>query len=496
MKSHVIQLDQHDTVLSITDKLSWGKAKRVLLVYPNSGDLILRKIDLVLIQRTAEKLGLSIGLVSFSKELIKLANELKIPIFRSINDAQRLKWKKNSRNIQLFRSRPFDELRKKYIEEKQKKSDWHYGSGERIVYFSLGVFAVLFIAFLFIPSAEIQLNLREHQQAITMRVNASEKIKDINLAGSIPSQKLLVEVEGLKQTQITSSIRKPDKYATGHVRFSNLSDEMVTIPIGTIVADLNNPNLRYSTIEIGKVEPGLGNKVDLLVKALTSGTIGNLDGNSIGILIGELGIKLTVTNPEPITGGTDQMTPMATENDREDLYCSLETELRDQALKNAHNLLAEGDIIFAETVSLEETVEEVYIPAANQSGDHLSLKLKLVYSIRYAKFSDLKELAIPALNSNIPSGLIGLTDTVEIKSKGSPKTGINGIINFDIEITQRVKRKIDPVHIAQLVRGLPINRAYSKLEEELGIEITPLIVIEPSWWQFLPLVPLRIAIIN
>lgn len=496
MKAHIIQLDQHDNVLSISDKMSWGKAKRILLVYPPSGELILKKIDLLLIQRTAQKLGFSISLVSIPNHIKKLAKELDIPFFSSINDAQRMKWKAVNRKKVPNNPRSFIDLQKMHLESKPKGSVWQSKARVRFLFFSIGVLAVIQVAILFIPTAEISLNLIEKQQTIPFQANSNESLSDILLTGSIPSHKISVDVEGTKQAKVFSQIEVPEKNAYGLVRFTNLTDEMIFIPAGTIVAQLNNPGIRFSTTQAGEVLPGAGNSVDLNIQALTAGKNGNLEENSIGSLIGDLGIKLTVTNPEPTIGGTNLVTTMATENDRDNLFNTLETELRNQAIKKIQLLLPEGDIIFTDTLSLDKKVEEVFVPADGQPGEQLSVKLKLSYSIRYAEYSDLLKLAIPTLISNLPSGYEEVNNSVTVEISSQPKTKATGITILEMEFTQIIRRKIDLIYISRLVQGKTVDEAYTLLNEKFENEMNPKIKINPSWWPRLPLIPLRIVILN
>jgi hypothetical protein len=259
---------------------------------------------------------------------------------------------------------------------------------------------------------------------------------------------------------------------------------------------LKDPGIRFITTQAGEVLPGSGISIDLPIQALTSGKNGNLEVNSIGSLIGDLGIKLTVTNPEPTIGGTNLITTSATKNDRDILFNSLEAELRNQAIKKIQLLLSEGDIIFTDTLSLDKTVEEVYVPTDGQPGEQLSLKLKLSYSIRYAEYSDLLKIAIPTLRSNLPSDYEEINNSVTIETLGQPKTNATGITILELEFTQNIRRKVDFNYISRLVQGTKVNEAYTLLNEKYENEMNPIIKINPSWWPRLPLVPLRIVVID
>src|SRR5512142_1837563 len=92
MKTQVIQLDSHDDIISIREKIAWAKTSRILLVFPRRSHLRLRNLDLRLLRRHAVLLGAQLAFVSRSPELRRLAKEEGIPSFRRVASAQRKKW--------------------------------------------------------------------------------------------------------------------------------------------------------------------------------------------------------------------------------------------------------------------------------------------------------------------------------------------------------------------------------------------------------------------
>ncbi|HBG74354.1 MAG: hypothetical protein A2X25_13625 [Chloroflexi bacterium GWB2_49_20] len=498
MKTHIIHLERYDNVISITDKLSWGKTKRVLLVYPPSKVLILQRIDLLMIQRAAKKMGFSIGLVSRSKGVRKLAGELNIPVFKSIKAAQRRTWmgedpgkKKN------FERKPLKDLRSMGQEAKLKEPEWKSHIGVRLSFFSLGVLAVLVLSLLFVPSAVIHLKLSDRMQSISMLVEADEKVAGVNLSGKIPAHTISVDVEGSRLVKIISKTKVPDKFATGIITFTNLTETEVVIPAGTIVTRLDNAGIRFETIEKGELVARIGEAIDLPVRALTPGEAGNMEANSLGSLVGDLGTSLLVTNPTPTIGGTDRFTTMATKSDRSDLFSSLETELRLNAIQKALVFLPEGDIIFPDTLIIGVNLQENYVPAAGQPGDSLSLYLKLSYSMQYAEYSDLIRVAEPAINADLPAGFEPIADsTMNIEILKKPTTNPYGITNLNLIVSQKIREGVDTVYLSRLVQGLSVQEAYRILEKKFGQDTKPVIEIAPSWWPRLPIVALRIVISN
>ncbi|MBN1266862.1 MAG: baseplate J/gp47 family protein [Anaerolineales bacterium] len=95
MKEHVIYLDSGDDVPSTLDKLSWVKSARVLLVWPDKGNPLCTRYELVRISRYARQRGLQLGLVSFHPEVRGNARELGLPLFSSLEHLPADRWEKH-----------------------------------------------------------------------------------------------------------------------------------------------------------------------------------------------------------------------------------------------------------------------------------------------------------------------------------------------------------------------------------------------------------------
>ncbi len=88
MPLHAIEVDPADTYYSIRHRLLWGTAspdrrRRAALLLPARGSKI-REIDLVLLQRLADRERLDIGLVTTDREIIRQARALGLPVFPNL----------------------------------------------------------------------------------------------------------------------------------------------------------------------------------------------------------------------------------------------------------------------------------------------------------------------------------------------------------------------------------------------------------------------------
>src|ERR671929_1716612 len=97
MKTQIITLESHEELISVRDRMSWAKTPRILLVWPKYEKVALRQVDLRVLQRHATSLGAQLGLVTRARRVRNDAEALKIPVFESPGQAQRVAWPKPRR---------------------------------------------------------------------------------------------------------------------------------------------------------------------------------------------------------------------------------------------------------------------------------------------------------------------------------------------------------------------------------------------------------------
>src|SRR5574340_253718 len=92
MKTQILRLETHDDTASIRDKIAWAKAGRILLAFPKRRPPKLSKLDFILIHRNVTQSGAQLAITTRDPDTIRLANILDIPVFPSIQAAQRSPW--------------------------------------------------------------------------------------------------------------------------------------------------------------------------------------------------------------------------------------------------------------------------------------------------------------------------------------------------------------------------------------------------------------------
>jgi hypothetical protein len=493
VKTQLIPLESHDDLISVRDRMSWAKTPRILLVWPKER-IALRPLDLKILQRHAASLGAQLGLVMRRRGIRREAQALGIPVFNSTGDAQRSPWPERSlqRGRKRRRSRP--DLKKMREQARARKAAWQNHPATRMAAFGLGVLAVLALAALFIPHAQVIITPERDLQTVTLPVQADPSLDAVFITGNIPSRTVNVTVSGSQEAQGTGKIPVPRTKAKGVVTFRNLTERAVSIPAGTVLTSTGLPGVRFQTVEAGELEGGLKSTVDVPVEAESAGASGNVEAETILAIEGDLGLQVTVTNAEPATGGSDRMTEAATEADRAHLRDELLSQLETRALKEMEATLATNDQLFADTLKTEQILEEKYDPPLGQPGKQVTLSMQIEYTASYASGEDLTELASTVLNASLPEGFVATQTPLEFEPLTPRLTNNDGVTHWSVRVSRQLEKQVDAGKIIPLVQGRSPALATTNLKDNLDLADVPEIQLSPDWWPWLPLIPLNISV--
>jgi len=508
VKTQIIQLEAHDDVISTRDKMGWGKTRRILLVWPNRGRVLSRLLDLQLLLRQAQTTGNLLALVTRDWEVRQNARQLGIAVFDSPQQAQEAHWRNPRR--QRFLNPPSHRnnlVRKPTSGEEQTPEVFSLRDARpqaavltlhpavRLVFFTIGVLSFLSIAAILIPSAEIVLAPKTQWQEITIDVIASESADRTYLSGLVPLQNVNIIVEGQEDIETSGSISIPAQTGHGEVLFTNLTDQEITIPAGTIVSTPGS-EVRFSTDRIGTVPAGAGKTITLSITALQPGSGSRLAANRITAIEGLLGVNLTVTNPSPTIDGSNQSGPAPNETDRNMLSTQLESSLQESAADEIRGLLQIDDLLLNPVPTLVQTVSKVFNPEDIQPASTLTLDMQLEYQSQIVSGEDLEELASAILNASLPLGYSPIPDTLEFEPITAPSAGENSTYKFKISARQQLQAQPNEVQATRLTLGLTPVKASERLSSDLPLASPPEIFLKPSWWPRLPIIPFRINVMT
>ena len=496
MKTFIIQLEQHDDVVSIRDKMSWAKSPRILLVVPSHRKVDIRPLDVTLLKRHAMSLGAQLGVASRSGELRRSAAEAGVSAFKTTSEAQSEVWVGQA-NEHAFGSkkhkrkgRPdIQKLKEEYLLPEQL---WLKNPSTRIWIFTAGVLAVLLFFVLMLPSARIKIRPDILPQSITFPIVADPDVAAINISGVVPAYPIEVEINGNGKTPATGTISVPEVHAMGEVRFTNLTQSPVRIPEGTIVRTVVNPVVRFYVTSAGELSAGVGKSLLLPVKSVEGGDEGNLPADALQSIEGSLGLSLSATNPEPTSGGKYVEKPSALEADKEGLLSEVGKSMLAQALDQMNKKLPPDSFLIENSLKVEQ-VSAIFNPSLDSPGSILSLDLKQKYKAYYLKSDDMNRLSELVLDSTKPAGFQPVAGSMTTKPIGDPLLGEDGKIDWEIRADRSISATIDQWDVFSQVLGQTVRGAENNLTQMENGKLSE-ITLSPSWWFLMPSLPVRIII--
>jgi Baseplate J-like protein len=506
MKTQILHLESHDDVNSTRDKMVWGQTPRILLVWPPGEPILRKRLDLVLLQRHSQSMGAQLALVTRDPEVRFQAGDLSIPVFSSIRQAQNSHWRPSRR--ERIRQQTSEFLRKSEGSPPITHPDlidlrdaahpqlppWRKIPWIRLAFFTGGVTAVLAIASMFIPGAEIVLVPASQTQEAIFTAQSSGSIETISQAGIIPAREIRAVVEGRDQIPASGILQLQDTEAEGVVEFTNLTDKEVTIPVGTVIRSLDDEPVRFSTTTARDVPAGPGETVSVSIQALTRGADGNLPAGRVVAIQGPLGLSLTVTNPTSTHGGSNVTASTPTVLDRTKLYNRLLTALKRTAFDEIESSLEPGEILIMETPELVEVVEEIYTPTEQEAAENLALRLQVAFHSFAVQSEALQVLAGSILDAGLPDGYRPTSQAPQIENISLPEVTGDGEARWRVHSERQVVADISGDQVITLSLGKTPEGASNDLQGRLELAKAPQITLIPSWWPRLPYLPIRIQI--
>jgi len=494
LKTQIITLESHDDLISVRDKFSWAKTPRILLVWPKYEKVTLRLLDLKVLQRHANSLGAQLGLVTRRANVRHDAESLGMPVFDSTAAAQKELWPELAPRSRRIPKAPRRDLRRIRDIVYQEEAPWRTSLLGRVLTFTVGVIAVLTVASLFVPRATLILYPEAKTQNVVIPVAASESNKEISVTGAIPARALSVDISVEQSLAIANEIAVPKSKSQGIARFTNLSQGQVNIVAGTVISTATDKPIKFVTLHNTLIEPGADKFVDIPIEALEAGISGNVASDLISNVEGPLGLSISVTNSNPISGGADSQVIGASEDDRAKLRAVTMENLRRDAEAKLRAQIAPNDLLLTDTIDVAQVVQESFDPPVGQPGKSLNLKMQVKFSARKVSDADLKSLSLSTLNAAVENGFESKA-LPTYKVITDPSTDTSNITHFELEVTRTLLRQVNVMQAISIVRGHRPQSIKDQLISSLSLRQAPEFVITPSQWPWLPLIPFNISVV-
>jgi hypothetical protein len=489
MKTFILSCESFDTRASLEDRLKWVKAGRVLLVMPVKQPPTLARQDLIRLRRRASGLQAQLGLVSTDAVLQAAARSAGMAVFSSREEARQEPWPVEE-PLRLARHR--SDLAALRHQSKQMEPV-SLPAWLRWVVFGLAIMALLALAAVFVPGAKVELNLPREDQSADLAVTASVDQRMPDLIAGIPLHEISLEVSATIEQKTTGTISVGDAPARGLVLVTNLTDQPLTIPSGSVVRSVE-PAVRFSIDRNGSLLAGPGTSISLPVTEMDgAGALGNLPAGAIVAMDPPLGYSVAVRNPEAITGGSEKQAPALSQQDLINGHAAVEKALLQAFMLAVREELPESAILVEESITITSASDDTALPPYDRPVSSFPLSRSAEVTGYYYLATDLEAWAALALDASLPAGRVSLSGRPFVAMTASQALSETQV-QVSLIATRQVIPTFDPRMIAIHLRGMQKREAMTWLQDSLAPGSRPVITLSPGWWFRLPILPERIQI--
>ena len=503
-----LHLEAADTLVNVRDRLSGLRGLRVLLIWPEEGRNLRRKLDLVLIQREAYRRAIQLAIVVKDTKLSFYASELNISCFESIEASERERWKRGRHKVFLPRyHKPSADLLAEDLEfiasrfpRHRQHSPWR-AAFERFVVLALLTSVVAVALYTVVPGAVVTVSLQEEIIAVVIDIVADRKADTIKAERSvIPAQIIRETVETTATLPTTGVFWLDSVSASGIVTFTNLGASRVYIPRGTVLGTSAGEPILFETVADVLVPAGSGQRVDATVKAMNSnlGSIGNVDSGKINTVLGGLAEQVSVINLSSAAGGNNLSVKTVDSEDQSKLLASVRIQLQSLAFEKMRAALSESQVLIIESIAIDEERKEwtSFSADVGTMTSELSLTMRAVVSALAVDDRYGRQLVLARLKEKVPNEKELLIESLAY-TRGPFKLGrANGQINVTATGSATVIAKLELNQLREQLAGTTLQEARELLvaQNEISVANPPQIKLFPQALQRMPTLAVRIDV--
>ncbi len=492
MKTALITVEPLDDLAALEDKIAWAKAPRALLLWPKQGCAVRRTVDFVRLRRAADRLGTQIAIVTRSRGVRRLAQQVGIPVFPNRKAALQKPWRWRRVRRPRPRRRRVDLYTLRALA--QRPLPWtQLKPWQRLAAFTAGVLAVLALAAFMFPSAQITLQPKSVTQRATIQASISPEYHAVTLSGHLPARWETVTVGASVTQPTTGRTRLPERPAEVELVLTNLTTEAVRVPAGTTVRSVSQPEVIFRTASEATLQPETGATAVVLAESITRGEVANRPAHDLRVLEGPLAYQVTADNPAPATGGASVRVPAPSARDYRDLEAELRQSLRAQALDALQKQFPDALIVLP-SLQAETDLERTFVPKESQPANTLTLTLRVRYKALLVAPEDVQALAQTTLTASAPQEMVLVPETLKVEADAAGPQGEAAPYEWVFHAQGVFAAPIDRELARQAVVGLSPEAAQQRLETVFPLASPPIIRRWPGWWPRLPFLPLRIDV--
>lgn len=489
----VIFLTRHDTIDTACELLRRARpGAQVWMALPWRARYTRELLNLKRLRRIAGDKAVELRLVSRDSRARSLAREAGVAVSASVPRALKRLEPREIRSSDLSaRVVPVTER----LSARHLRAPARFNVGRAILglaFIALLLATMIGVIAVFLPSAEVALEPVSTREQVTFTAQANTRYDRVDHElGLIPLRSVQVIVEGQGETPASGTADVAEGYASGHVVFTNRTNEAVVVPQGTVVRSGSGETMRFRTTAEVTLPATLFATARAPVEAVEAG-YAMAGAYTLTRVEGALASRIEVMNDTSIGGGGSRRVPIVTYADLDTLRAMLVEQLQRQAYDQLVQQLGAGEFVPANTLSIE-VMSLNYDQYVNQQHDVLSGTMRLV--VRGSAVNDvhLKQLAWARIVAQAGGDVELIEDTLEMDQVGDIRVE-DAWVAMDMRASAAVVSTVDYAALRAHMRGRTPEQAAEWLETNLALASAPRIEVKPEGWPRMPILDGRFEI--
>ena len=504
-KLHIIHLEAHEDAVSARDKMGFARAPYVLLVWPEHGTVLQRKLDLLLLQRHASRMQQRLALVTNDPVVMEHAHDLSISVFPDEQSARRGRWQRPRHKV--VAPPTYSEAQAAIAEHiYRQRQPLTPAAWRRRQMVRWGTFMLLVLAFgigllLAAPSASVTITPASKQVYETVSIVADPALTDIDIENfRMPAAVVSFQASSHVTVGASGTERAGATRSQGLVTFTNYTDQPLLIPLGTVVSTGGTIPVRFETLIETTLTAGPDTTVQVPIQALEAhaGGVGNIEPGAINRVEADFDDLVSVTNPNATYGGTVQERRVVTAQDHERLLVLA----RQQVLQNArdlllHQLTGEQFLVPGSVSIIQERVEWTnYSAIVGDAVESVSLDLRADVQAVVVDERQAQQVAFAGLAPYVEPGLEISPEALSFARGDIIEIAADGRVTFLMIVRGNIAVAVNAEQAREHLTGLRVSEARARLERELLLDPNnpPRIETWPAFYSRMPLLSVRINV--
>ncbi len=520
----IIPLNLDDDIISVCDLLDWSDDKRMVFVLPEGemvhGDFdrlshrgsvetaVLPPISLVRLRRYADNKRIEIGLVTTDRQLARQARGLGLPTFATVEEAETSRrgwWRGRRRQERLglpTYGEPLDDGKPRPSADGDNdellptpvvtKRQWVIRYAAIFLFFVAGALGVVSFLYL-VPQATITLQPELAPLTATQQITAVPVLQTIDYAqNAIPARLLTLTQSWQTDVETTGVVEVPTAPARGLVVFTNLTEETVTVPAGTIIQTADG--LGFQTVADVSVAGVVDGTAETDAIALEPGPQGNVAAESLTVLPAGLTDLLEVRNPAPMVGGDVQAEAAVSQEDLTRVRSQALQFLQAVAQSHMEGMLTEREFLARESLRVVEVVSENYSNRVGEQTAQVSVEMEAVLQGTAVDTTAASGLVYEALAGQVRPGFTLVPESIRFDEAEVVSADDAGNVTFLLSGTGAAATDLALDEALAAITGQETEIAAAYLYENLPLTAVPTVQVWPLWVKRIPYLPRRIEI--